>query len=301
MHGPACNLQAMQRPLRRPRRLPAAPRRAYIHGSIRRRNSFWRIAFPETQEPPVAGHSKWAQIKRKKAVNDNKRGQHFTKLIREITVAARAGGGDPGMNPRLRLAVDTAKAANMPAENIDRAIKKGTGELEGVDYQEIPYEGYGPGGVALYIETLTDNANRTVSEIRYVLSRNEGSMGTSGSVAWQFERKGQIYIDATKHDEDATLMAALEAGAEDLRRDDDVYVVTTELASFNAVQEGLRSAGVRFDDAELAMIARNTVAVGGADAQKLLKLLDALDDLDDVQKVHSNADIDAAAYAEADA
>ena len=249
----------------------------------------------------MAGHSKWAQIKRKKAVNDNKRGQHFTKLIREITVAARGGGGDPGMNPRLRLAVDTAKAANMPADNIDRAIKKGTGELEGVDYQEVSYEGYGPGGVAIYIETLTDNANRTVSDIRYVLSRNDGSMGTSGSVAWQFERKGQIYVDATRFDEDSTMLAALEAGAEDLRREDDVYVVSTGLASFAAVQDGLRQAGVDFEDAELAMVAMNTVSVSGPEAQKLLKLLDALDDLDDVQKVHSNADIDEAAYAEADA
>ncbi|HEX6306795.1 MAG TPA: YebC/PmpR family DNA-binding transcriptional regulator [Longimicrobiales bacterium] len=249
----------------------------------------------------MAGHSKWAQIKRKKAVNDAKRGQHFTKLIREITVAARAGGGDPAMNPRLRLAVDTAKAANMPAENIDRAIKKGTGELEGVEYQEVVYEGYGPGGVAIYIETLTDNPNRTVSEVRYVMSRNDGSMGTSGSVAWQFERKGQIYVDSNRYDEDSTLLAALEAGAEDLRREDDVYVVTTELTSFAAVQDGLRRAGIQFDQAELAMVAKNTVTVSGADAQKLLKLLDALDDLDDVQKVHSNADIDEAAYAEADA
>jgi YebC/PmpR family DNA-binding regulatory protein len=249
----------------------------------------------------VAGHSKWAQIKRKKAVNDNKRGQHFTKLIREITVAARSGGGDPGMNPRLRLAVDTAKAANMPAENIDRAIKKGTGELEGVDYQEVSYEGYGPGGVAIYIETLTDNANRTVSDIRYVLSRNEGSMGTSGSVAWQFERKGQIYVDAKRYDEDATMLAVLDAGAEDLRREDDVYIVTTDLTSFNAVQEALRAAGIGIEEAELAMIAKNTVDVSGGDAQKLLKLLDALDDLDDVQKVHSNAEIDEAAYAEAQA
>jgi YebC/PmpR family DNA-binding regulatory protein len=249
----------------------------------------------------VAGHSKWAQIKRKKAVNDNKRGQHFTRLIREITVAARSGGGDAGMNPRLRLAIDTAKAANMPAENIDRAIKKGTGELEGVDYQEVSYEGYGPGGVAIYIETLTDNPNRTVSEVRYVLSRNEGTMGTSGSVAWQFERKGQIYVDAKRYDEDSTLMAALEAGAEDMRREEDIYVITTELTSFNAVQEGLRSAGIAFEEAELAMLARNTVDIAGTDAQKLLRLLDALDDLDDVQKVHSNADIDEAAYAEAQA
>jgi YebC/PmpR family DNA-binding regulatory protein len=264
-------------------------------------NAFPRNVFWQTKEPPVAGHSKWAQIKRKKAVNDNKRGQHFTRLIREITVAARAGGGDAGMNPRLRLAIDTAKAANMPAENIERAVKKGTGELEGVDYQEVTYEGYGPGGVAIYIEALTDNPNRTVSEVRYVLSRNEGSMGTSGSVAWQFERKGQVYVDAARYDEDSTLLAALEAGAEDLRREGDVYVITTELTSFAAVQDGLRQAGIAFDEAELAMVAKNTVDVAGTDAQKLLKLLDALDDLDDVQKVHSNADIDEAAYAEAQA
>ena len=249
----------------------------------------------------MAGHSKWAQIKRKKAINDNKRGQHFTRLIREITVAARSGGGDPGMNPRLRLAVDTAKAANMPAENIDRAVKKGTGELEGVDYQEVSYEGYGPAGVALFIETLTDNANRTVSDIRYVLSRNDGSLGTSGSVAWQFERKGQVYVNATRHDEDATLLAALEAGAEDLRREDGMFVITTEVTSFTAVQDGMRTAGIDIDEAELTMLAKNTVDVNGDDARKLLKLLDALDDLDDVQNVHSTADIDEAAYAEAQA
>jgi YebC/PmpR family DNA-binding regulatory protein len=249
----------------------------------------------------VAGHSKWAQIKRKKAVTDNKRGQHFTKLIREITVAARAGGGDPALNPRLRLAVDTAKAGNMPAENIDRAIRKGTGDLEGVDYQEVSYEGYGPAGVAIFIETLTDNANRTVSDVRFVFSRNDGSMGTSGSVSWQFERKGRIYIDATRYDEDSTLLAALEAGAEDLRREGDIYVVTTELTAFGSVQDALREAGLAIEQAELTMVAKNTGDVAGADAQKLIRLLDALDDLDDVQKVHSNAEIDEAAYAEADA
>ena len=249
----------------------------------------------------MAGHSKWAQIKRKKAANDTKRGQHFTKLIREITVAARHGGGDPNFNPRLRLAVDTAKAANMPAENIDRAIKKGTGELEGVDYQEVVYEGYGPGGVAIYIETLTDNANRTVADIRHVFSRNGGSLGTSGSVAWQFERQGQIYIAAERYDEDSALMAALEAGAADLRRDDDTFVVTTEMQQFAAVQDGLRRQGIAFDEAELAMVPNATIAVAGADAKGLLKLLDALDDLDDVQKVYSNADVDEAAFAEVDA
>jgi YebC/PmpR family DNA-binding regulatory protein len=249
----------------------------------------------------VAGHSKWAQIKRKKAVNDTKRGQHFTKLIREITVAARYGGGDPNFNPRLRLAVDTAKAANMPAENIDRAIKKGTGELEGVDYQEVTYEGYGPGGVALYIETLTDNANRTVADIRHVLNRNGGSLGTSGSVAWQFDRLGQVYIDARRYDEDAALMAALEAGASDLRREDETYVVTSEMQSFAAVQDGLQRQGIQWEEAELAMVPKATVEIAGAEAQKLLRLLDALDDLDDVQKVYSNADVDEAAFAEVEA
>jgi YebC/PmpR family DNA-binding regulatory protein len=249
----------------------------------------------------VAGHSKWAQIKRKKAVNDSKRGQHFTKLIREITVAARSGGGDINFNPRLRLAVDTAKAANMPADNIDRAIKKGTGELEGVHYEEIVYEGYGPGGVAIFIETLTDNANRTVADVRHVLSKHGGSLGTSGSVAWQFERLGQIYVDASRHDEDMTMMAALEAGAADMKRDEDVFVISTELTSFAAVQDGLRAQGVKFDESELTFVPKSTVEVAGDDAQRLLKLLDALDDLDDVQKVHSNADVDEAAFAEADA
>lgn len=249
----------------------------------------------------MAGHSKWAQIKRKKAVTDKKRGQHFTRLGREITVAARSGGGDPNFNPRLRLAVDTAKAANMPNENIERAIKKGTGELEGVDYQEVTYEGYGPGGVAVLIETLTDNPNRTVAEIRHVLSRNGGSLGASGSVAWQFDRKGQIYIDATNTDEDATIMAALEAGATDMERDGDNFLVSTEATSFHAVQEALKQQGISFTDAELAMVPRTTMHVEGADVPKLLKLLEALEELDDAQKVYSNLDIDEAALAEAGA
>lgn len=246
----------------------------------------------------MAGHSKWAQIKRKKAANDAKRGQHFTKLIREITVAARHGGGDPASNPRLRLAVDTAKAANMPADNIERAIRKGTGDLEGVDYQEIAYEGYGPGGVALYIETLTDNPNRTVAELRHVLNRHGGSLGTSGSVAWQFDRRGQIYVDATRYDEESVLMAALEAGASDVQREDEVFVVTTDLPTFTSVQDGLRAQGIAFDEAELAMVPKATVGVSGPDAQKVLRLLDAIDDLDDVQKVYSNADVDEASFAE---
>jgi YebC/PmpR family DNA-binding regulatory protein len=249
----------------------------------------------------VAGHSKWAQIKRKKAVTDKRRGQHFTRLAREITVAARAGGGDPGFNPRLRLAVDTAKAANMPSENIDRAIKKGTGELEGVEYQEIAYEGYGPGGVALYIEAVTDNANRTVADVRHVLSRHGGSLGASGSVAWQFERKGQIYINASRFDEDATMMAALECGAADMLRDGDTYTVSTDVPSFHAVQEGLKQQGIELQDVEIAMVPKTTMHVTGADVAKLLRLLEAVEELDDVQKVYSNLDIDEAALAEAGA
>ena len=247
----------------------------------------------------MAGHSKWSKIKRKKAVNDAKRGAQFTKLIREITVAAREGGGNPDFNPRLRLAVDTAKAASMPLENIERAIKKGTGELEGVNYEEITYEGYGPNGVALFIETLTDNQNRTVADVRHTLGKHNGSLGTSGSVAWQFERKGQIFLDAGAHSEDAVFEAALEAGAEDVARDGDEFVVTTDVTSFHAVQDGLREAGLTISEAELTMVPSNEVAVTGKDAEKLLRLLDALDDLDDVQKVHSNADIDETALAEA--
>ena len=247
----------------------------------------------------MAGHSKWSKIKRKKAVNDAKRGAQFTKLIREITVAAREGGGNPDFNPRLRLAVDTAKAASMPLENIERAIKKGTGELEGVNYEEITYEGYGPNGVALFIETLTDNQNRTVADVRHTLGKHNGSLGTSGSVAWQFERKGQIFLDAGAHSEDTVFEAALEAGAEDVARDGDEFVVTTDVTSFHVVQDGVREAGLTISEAELTMVPINEVAVTGKDAEKLLRLLDALDDLDDVQKVHSNADIDETALAEA--
>jgi YebC/PmpR family DNA-binding regulatory protein len=243
----------------------------------------------------VAGHSKWAQIKRKKAVTDARRGAHWTRLIREITIAARSGGGEPQFNPRLRLAIDTAKAANMPAENIERAIKKGTGELEGVDYQEVTYEAYGPAGVAVLIETVSDNPTRTVAEIRHSLSRNGGTLGASGSVAWQFDRMGQIFIDTRRHDEDATMLAALDAGAEDLKREGDTYTVSTDVASFHAVQEALKMAGIEVESAELAMIPKATVRIEGDDVTKLFKLFDALEDLDDVQKVSSNLDIDEAA------
>lgn len=247
----------------------------------------------------MAGHNKWSQIKRKKAVNDQKRGKMFTKLIREITVSARDGGGDPDYNPRLRLAVDTAKQENMPLENIERAIKRGTGELEGVNYEEIPYEGYGPGGVALYIQTTTDNQNRTVAEVRHILDKFGGNLGTSGSVAWQFDRKGQIYVDGDRYHEEAVFEAAIMAGAEDVAESAGEFIVTTEVSTFHEVQEQMKGAGVEFERAELAMIPKNEVAVAGSDAERLLKLLEALDDHDDVQEVSSNADIDEEMMAEA--
>jgi YebC/PmpR family DNA-binding regulatory protein len=240
----------------------------------------------------MAGHSKWAQIKRKKAVTDQRRAAAWTKLIREITVAAKLGGGDPNGNPRLRLAVDSARAANMPNENIDRAIKKGTGELEGVEYQEISYEAYGPSGVALYIDTLTDNANRTVADIRHALSRQGGNLGTSGSVAWMFDRRGQIVLDGERFDESEVLEAALEAGAEDMEVADGAFTVYTHIGDFNTVQEGLRERRMEWESAELAMVPKTLVKVEGKDAEKLVKLLEMLEDLDDVQKVYSNADID---------
>ena len=249
----------------------------------------------------MAGHSKWKQIKRKKAVTDSRRASAWTKVIREITVAARAGGGDPDGNPRLRLAVDAARAVNMPKDNIDRAIKKGTGGLEGESYEELTYEGYGPGGAAIFIEATTDNANRTVAEIRHAFSRNGGNLGASNSVAWMFDRKGQIYVDATRHAEDATLEAALDAGADDFTRDGDQYVITTQPGVIHAVQDALRANRVAVESAELARVPRNSVKVEGADAEQMLKLIEALEELDDVSKVFSNFDIDAAQLAEAEA
>jgi YebC/PmpR family DNA-binding regulatory protein len=240
----------------------------------------------------MAGHSKWKQIKRKKAITDQKRASNWTKVIREITVAAKAGGGDPAGNPRLSLAIDNAKSANMPNDNIDRAIKKGTGELEGVEYQEISYEAYGPGGVAIYIDALTDNLNRTVADIRHVLSKNGGNLGQSGSVAWMFDLKGQIFFEAGQYDESRVLEAALEAGAEDMESDEEGYTVYTDVGDFHAVQDGLRGAGMEWESAELAMVPKTTMRVEGPEAPKLMKLLEALEDLDDVQKVWTNADID---------
>jgi YebC/PmpR family DNA-binding regulatory protein len=246
----------------------------------------------------MAGHSKWKQIKRKKAVTDAKRGALFTRLIREITVAARAGGGDPVGNPRLRTAIDAAKAENMPAENIDRAIKKGTGELEGVTYSEVTYEGYGPGGAAILIESVTDNPNRTVADIRHQFSRHGGNLGAANSVAWMFDRLGQITLDAAKVDEDTAMEAALEAGADDLVRDGETIMVTTPVHELHAVQTALEARGLPVQSAEIALIPKSTVKVEGGDAKKLLALMEALEEMDDVAKVFSNFDIDAEAMAE---
>jgi YebC/PmpR family DNA-binding regulatory protein len=249
----------------------------------------------------MAGHSKWKQIKRKKAVTDQKRAASWTKVIREITIAAKSGGGDPGGNPRLRLAIDAAKAVNMPNDNIERAVKKGTGELEGSAYEEVTYEGYGPGGAAIVIEASTDNANRTVAEVRHAFSRNGGNLGATNSVLWMFDKKGQIYIDAEKHDEDRALEAALEAGAEDFVREAEQYIVSTTPTSLHAVQDALKAKGIQAESAEIAMVPKSTVKVEGADAERILKLMEVLEELDDVGKVFSNFDIDASQLTEASA
>jgi len=247
----------------------------------------------------MAGHSKWKQIKHYKAAADAKRGAMFTKLIREITVAAKAGGGDPAGNPRLRTAIDTARASSMPKENIERAIKKGTGELEGVEYVEVMYEAYGPGGVAMLIHALTDNATRTVAEVRHALSRLGGSFGATNSVAWMFERKGQLYIDAAKFPEDLVMEAALDGGADDVATEDDQYVVSCAPTALHAVKSALESKKILVREAEIAMIPKNTVHLEGKNAEQLLKLMEELEALDDVQKVDANFDIDLAEMAKA--
>ena len=245
----------------------------------------------------MAGHSKWKQIKRKKAVTDAKRGAAFTKLIKEITVSAKQGGGNPDGNARLRVAIEAARAANMPADNIDRAIKKGTGELAGVHYEEVTYEGYGPGGAAIFVECTTENANRTVADLRNIFSKNGGHLGSAGAVAWMFDRRGQITVDATRYDEDATLEAALEAGAQDLTREGDQLLVSTAVHDFHAVQEALRARKITWDSAEIAMIPKSTVKVEGSDAARLVRLVETIEEHDDVAKVFSNFDVDEEALA----
>lgn len=239
----------------------------------------------------MSGHSKWATIKRKKAVLDSKRGKIFTKLIKEITIAAREGGGDPNGNPRLRLAIDNAKSQNMPQENIERAIKKATGELEGVTYHELTYEGYGPAGVALLVEVATDNKNRTVAEVRHLFSKNGGSMGETGSVAWMFDRKGIITLPAEGRKEDEVMEIVLDAGADDLSSEEDYFEVQTSVESFETVRRALADKGFKIENASLQWIAKNLIEVKGEDAEKVLKIIEALEDVDDVQNVYSNADI----------
>ncbi len=240
----------------------------------------------------MSGHSKWATIKRKKGALDAKRGKMFTKLIKELTIAAREGGGDPSANPRLRLAVDNAKAANMPQDNIERAIKKATGELEGVTYHELTYEGYGPAGVAILVEVATDNKNRIVAEVRHIFSKYGGSMGENGSVAWMFDRKGVISLPKQDKTEDDIMEIILDAGAEDLQSEEEFFEIQTPLESFEPVRKSLADKDLSIENASLQWIAKNTVPVAGEDAEKVMKLIEALEDNDDVQNVYSNADID---------
>ena len=239
----------------------------------------------------MSGHSKWAGIKHKKAKVDAQRGRVFTKIIREITVAARVGGGDPGGNPRLRTAIQAARAVNMPAENIERAVKKGTGELEGVRYEEINYEGYGPGGVAVLVEVVTDNKNRTVGEIRKLFSKNGGSLGEVGCVGFLFEKKGYIQVDAAKVDEDRLLSIALEARAEDLQREESVFAVTTVPKDFEKVRDAIVKSGIQPLSAEITMVPKSTVKLEGKPAEQMLRLMEELEEHDDVQHVYANFDI----------
>jgi YebC/PmpR family DNA-binding regulatory protein len=240
----------------------------------------------------MAGHSKWKTTKHYKAAVDAKRGALFTKLIREITVAAKAGGGDPEGNPRLRTAIDNARKVSCPKENIERGIKKGTGELEGVDYIEVLYEAYAPGGVALMIQALTDNPTRTVADVRHKLSRNGGNLGASNSVSYLFDRKGRMSLAAEGRDEDTVMMASLEAGAEDVALDGEDFTITTAPSDLHAVREALEKAGYPVREAALAWVPKSTVKVEGENATALLKLLDALDDLDDVQNIDANFEMD---------
>ncbi|MFC2163929.1 YebC/PmpR family DNA-binding transcriptional regulator [Acidobacteriota bacterium] len=240
----------------------------------------------------MSGHSKWASIKHKKAATDAKRGKVFTKAIKELAVAARMGGGDPNSNSRLRKAISDAKTVNMPADNIKKAIMKGTGQLEGVSYEEMSYEGYGAGGVAIYLQTLTDNKNRTVSEIRHIFSKNGGNLGESGCVGWMFDRKGYIVVEKEKAAEDELLDLVLEAGAEDLREDGSNYEIFTAPDDYEAVAKALEEKSIETAASNLGYIPQNYVKLEGKQAQQLLRLMEELEDHDDVQNVWANFDID---------
>jgi YebC/PmpR family DNA-binding regulatory protein len=240
----------------------------------------------------MSGHSKWSTIKHKKAAQDAKRGRLFTKLIKEITVSARQGGGDPGGNPRLRAAIDTAKSANMPADNIKRAVQKGTGELPGVSYDEVLYEGYGPGGVAILVETLTDNRMRTTPEIRHLFTKHGGNLGEPNSVAWMFETKGRLLVPSSATDEETLMELVLEAGADDLNQEDDQFEVHTSPERFPAVREALGQAGIEPSDASIVREPGNVVHLEGKKAEQCLRLLEILEDHDDVQNVYANLEVD---------
>ena len=239
----------------------------------------------------MSGHSKWSSIKHKKGAADAKRGKIFSKLIKEVTVAARLGGSDPDGNPRLRTAIAAAKAENMPKENIERAIKKGTGELEGASYEEANYEGYGPGGVAVLVDCLTDNRNRTVADVKHLFERNGGNLGEPGCVAWIFEKKGLIVIENDKVDEEQLLDLALEAGAEDVREEETEFEIISDPSDFESVKAAIDGAGLSYSLAEITMIPKNTVKLEGKKAQQMLNLMQALEDNDDVSHVYANFDI----------
>jgi YebC/PmpR family DNA-binding regulatory protein len=239
----------------------------------------------------MSGHNKWSSIKHKKGAADAKRGKIFSKLIKEITVAARMGGGDPNANPRLRAAISTAKTENMPKDNMERAIKKGTGELEGVSYEEIIYEGYAPGGAAVLVECLTDNKNRAVAEVRHLFSKAGGNLGENGCVAWMFDKKGLIVVNKDKADEDQLMEIAIDAGAEDVNDEGDSFEVITETGDFESVKEAIEKAAIETEMAEITMLPQNLLALEGKEAEQTIRLMDALEDCDDVQKVYTNADI----------
>jgi YebC/PmpR family DNA-binding regulatory protein len=240
----------------------------------------------------MSGHSKWHTIKHKKGAADAKRGKVFTRIIKELTVAARSGGGDPEKNPRLRTIVADAKANNMPRENIERAIRRGTGEEPGVTYDEVTYEGYGPGGVALMIETLTDNKNRTVGEIRHLLGKHAGNLAAENSVAWMFTRKGQVVVEKGHVDEEKLLAAALDAGADDMNDDESGWEIVCAPESFEAVRDAVKALGVEPASAAVAMVPQNYVKLVGKEAQQMLKLMEAIEDHDDVQHVWANFDVE---------
>jgi len=239
----------------------------------------------------MSGHSKWASIKHKKAATDSKRGKAFTKIIRELTIAARHGGGDPNTNPRLRLAIQKSKDANMPADNVTRAIKKGTGELEGQVLEEISYEGYAPGGVALLVNSLTDNKNRTTSEIRNIFTKHGGNMAGQGAVAWIFEKKGYFVVSKDSIEEEKLMSIILEAGAEDIETEESNYSITCQPNDYEAVKSALEAKNIKLEVSELSMIPKNSIKVTGETAKKILKLVETLEDSDDVQNVYANFDM----------